>query len=274
MLLAEPQRTNYDLHFRIFGISVRVHPLFWLVALFTGAAPDTTPKQTLLWMGALFVSILVHELGHAVAILWYGYRPWITLHALGGLASFDRGYAASYGATAGSGTTTSAQIVIALAGPAAGFIFAAIVVGVLLASGGGVSFALGGPYLFDWRLSNVASDNLYYLLDFVIFINLFWGLVNLLPIYPLDGGQVARELLLVANPSRGLEWSLQLSMASGIAMGLYALVRFQSPFLAVFLFGYLAFASYQALVAYRGFSEGWTRTRYGDDDDSDRGRGW
>jgi Zn-dependent protease len=277
VLLAEPPRTNFDLHFRIFGIPVRVHPFFWLIALLSGARAGISPKQTLIWMAALFVSILVHELGHAVAILFYGYRPWVTLHWLGGLASYDRGFSESYYSYDDRSSRPLTQIVISLAGPIAGFLLAAGIVAAVFASGGIVRFSLGGAYLFDWELLGISNFNLGYLLDCLIFINLFWGLINLLPVYPLDGGQISRELFLMADTKRGIEWSLQLSMAAAIAMAIYALIRFDRPFFVVLLFGFLAFGSYQALAAYRGFGGRWGGYgggQYGDDDDSYRGRGW
>jgi stage IV sporulation protein FB len=277
VLLAEPPRTNYDLNFKVFGIPVRVHPFFWLVALLSGAQGEIRPKDTFIWMGALFVSILIHELGHAVAILYYGYRPWITLHWLGGLASHDRGDAASYYSDTDADSQPLAQIVIALAGPAAGFLFAGVIIGLIHVAGGATNFSAGGAYLFHWSLQGIANDNLYRLLWYLLFINILWGLINLLPVYPLDGGKVSRELFVAANPSRGIEWSLQLSIAAAIAMILYAIFRFEEKFFMVLLFGFLAFSSYQALVAYRGFGGrfgGFGGGRYGDDDDSYRGRGW
>ena len=276
MLLAEPPRTNYDLHFRVFGIPVRVHPLFWLIALLSGMGENVLPKDTFIWMVALFVSILVHELGHAVAILFYGYRPWVTLHWLGGLASYDRGFSDSYYTHDDRSTRPLTQIVISLAGPVAGFLFAGIVVGLVFAVGGEIDFSLGGAYLIRWSFLEVTSGNLASLLNSLIFINLFWGLINLLPVYPLDGGQVSRELFVTANSQRGIEWSLQLSMAAAIAFAIYALFRFDRPFFVVLLFGFMAFGSYQALAAYRGFGGRWGGYRggYGDDDDSHRGRGW
>ena len=276
MLLAEPPRTNYDLHFRVFGIPVRVHPFFWVIALLSGAREGVAPKETFIWMAALFVSILVHELGHAVAILFYGYRPWVTLHWLGGLASYDRGFTDSYYTSDDRSTRPLAQIVISLAGPVAGFLFAALIIALVFAGGARATFDFGGPYLLSWQFQDVHSANLFYLLHDLIFINLFWGLINLLPVYPLDGGQISRELFLVANSNRGIEWSLQLSIAAAIAMAIYALVSFQRPFFVVILFGFLAFGSYQALAAYRGFGGrgGGYGGGYREDDDSDRGRGW
>jgi Zn-dependent protease len=278
VLLAEPPRTNYDLHFRLFGIPVRVHPFFWLIALVSGARADVTPKQTFIWIVALFVSIVIHEMGHAVAILFYGYRPWITLHWLGGLASQDRGYSDSYGSYSGHRSRPLTQIIISLAGPAAGFVFAGLIVALIFVAGGGVHFDLGGPYLFEWYFSSIQSENLLYLLNDLIFINIFWGLINLLPVYPLDGGQVSRELFLLGNPSRGIEWSLQLSIVAAIGMAVYAAFVFNQPIFVVMLFAFLAFSSYQALMAYRGFGGRFGGFggggRYDDDDDPYRGRGW
>ena len=72
MLFTEPNRTPYDLRFNLFGIPVRVHPLFWLVAAILGAGSDPDPIELLLWIGTVFVSILIHEMGHALAAraLW------------------------------------------------------------------------------------------------------------------------------------------------------------------------------------------------------------
>jgi Zn-dependent protease len=277
VLLAEPPRTSYDLHFKVFGIPVRVHPFFWLIALLSGAQGDIKPKETLIWMAALFVSILIHEFGHAVAILSYGYRPWITLHMLGGLASYDRGYPGSAYSPVDRDNQPLTQIVIALAGPIAGFLFAGMIVGSIFATGRAVDFTLGGDYLFEWSLEGITSNNLRYLLDRLIFINLFWGLINLLPVYPLDGGKVSRELLLTANSSRGIEWSLHLSMVAAIAIAIYAIIPPRQEIFVVLMFGYLAFASYQTLAAYRGFGGrygGFEGESYGDDDDANRGRGW
>lgn len=274
MFLIEPERTNVDLHFRVFGVPVRVHPFFWLVALFSGAAPGITPKQTLIWMLALFVSILVHELGHAAAILYYGYRPWVTLYALGGLASYNPGYSSSYESYAGNSTRPSTQTVISLAGPVAGFLFAALVVGVLWVAGRDVEVRFGSTYLFTWAFGGISNEGLYFLLNSLMYVNVFWGLVNLLPVYPLDGGQISRELFLLGNQGRGIEWSLWLSFAVAVGMAIYALVALDQSVLMVMMFVYLAVNSYLALQQYRG--RGGYGGGYGnyDDEGPDRDRGW
>src|SRR5262245_15290041 len=91
MLLFEPPSSSGDIHFRVCGFPVRVSPFFWFTAVLMGVNPrgGTPPMELLLWVAVVFVSILVHELGHALAQRHYGGHPWITLHAFGGLASCD-----------------------------------------------------------------------------------------------------------------------------------------------------------------------------------------
>ena len=92
MLLAEPPRTRGDLNFALFGFPVRIHPLFWLVALILG--PKTGElRENAVWVAAMLISILVHELGHALVMRAYGLQPSITLHIMGGLTSANRGQA-------------------------------------------------------------------------------------------------------------------------------------------------------------------------------------
>ena len=62
MLFQPPQPTPYDLRFSVAGIPVTVHPLFWLIALLLGSTGDILLVP--IWVGVIFVSILVHELGH------------------------------------------------------------------------------------------------------------------------------------------------------------------------------------------------------------------
>jgi len=79
-----------------------------------------------------------------------------------------------------------------------------------------------------------------------VFINFFWGLINLLPVFPLDGGNVARYTLIQTDPINGLRNSLWLSVITGALIAIAGFVVLGSIYMA-FLFGYLAFQSYQAL---------------------------
>jgi hypothetical protein len=90
MVLTEPQPTALDLSFRLFGFPVRVHPLFWVSTLLLGNSTIHGSEHPLagltVWVWVTFVSILVHELGHAFAFRWSGAEARIWLHWFGGLA--------------------------------------------------------------------------------------------------------------------------------------------------------------------------------------------
>src|SRR5437867_10402517 len=81
------QETPYDLKWRMFGIHVRVHPLFWLVAAFLSWGwVQWGIQHILLSMACIFLSILIHELGHVVVGKCFGSHGHIVLWAMGGLA--------------------------------------------------------------------------------------------------------------------------------------------------------------------------------------------
>ena len=246
MIFNEPSRTAYDLKFRVLGIPVRVHPLFWLVALLlgVGGGDGRDLARMLFWVGAVFVSILIHELGHALAARSYGWEPWITLHGFGGLASYRP-----------TSRSPRRQILISLAGPGAGFLFAAVVVGFIAASGHRVEFAWP-DFVLPVRFELFASPNLNLILYFLLFINIFWGLVNLLPIYPLDGGHISQEVFQLVNPRDGLRQSLWLSIIVAVGAGVLAWTRLGDQFLAIFC-AYLAYTSYTTLQAQLGPGGRW-----------------
>src|SRR5512143_986284 len=83
-LFQAPAPTRYDLRFTLGGIPIRVHPLFWIIALLFGLA-DSNLVHLVLWIVIVFVSILIHELGHALVMRLYGQPCFIVLHAAGGL---------------------------------------------------------------------------------------------------------------------------------------------------------------------------------------------
>ncbi len=246
MLLSEPPRSGADLNFTLFGFPVRVHPLFWLVSvLMCLSATEGNPALVLSWVIASFISILVHELGHAVAIRHYGWNAWITLHGLGGLASYRPTY-----------HNPRVQIMISLAGPFAGFLLAAVVVALMYASHHPVNFHFDRENLLWWTFTGVENRKLriWEFVNDMLFINIWWGLVNLLPIYPLDGGQVAHEAFQLSGRRDALRAALQLSMAAGILVAVWALYK-KDNYLAI-MFGYLTFMNYQMLQAYTG-RRGW-----------------
>ena len=97
MLLAEPPRTAYDLHFRLLGIPVRITPFFWVASVLLGwnlAQGFSAQSQgelsvgvaLIIWTLAVLLSILVHEFGHALAFRLFGVESDVVLYHFGGLA--------------------------------------------------------------------------------------------------------------------------------------------------------------------------------------------
>jgi membrane-associated protease RseP (regulator of RpoE activity) len=151
-----------------------------------------------------------------------------------------------------------AQIVISAAGPAAGFALAGMIFAGLFAFGYRVQL-LGipigrGPDLGTASLSFPTIVLVYSLLE----VNIFWGLLNLCPIYPLDGGKICREIFVVANPSDGVRQSLIVSFVAAAGLALCGLLLWNEFFLAI-LFGFLAYNSYVMLQSYGsgGFGRPW-----------------
>lgn len=188
----EPSETPYDLRWRMFNVPVRVHPMFWLISAALGwSATNRGMQYLLLWVVAVFVSILVHELGHVFMGRLFGSNGHIVLYSFGGLAI-------------GSSNLRSRwqRVAVYFAGPGAGFVLAALL-------WFGRSLFTGNP-LAAWLLVQM------------LYINVFWGLLNLLPIWPLDGGQVSREVCSQLFRWKGLNVSLGISIA---VAGLLALVK-------------------------------------------------
>jgi membrane-associated protease RseP (regulator of RpoE activity) len=258
----EPQRTPFDLHFLLLGIPVRIHPGFWIAGFILGfgwSSNGTRPLPVLIWIGVTFVSILVHELGHALFMRRFGFMPRIVLYHMGGLAIRDQGFLGLEPRRSRNDTWES--ILISLAGPGAGFMLAAITVLLVFLAGGVVKpdfnswtqpwdfsvpgvrdpgpFAQGGPW--------------WYVIQFSLFVNIFWGLVNLVPVFPLDGGQVARELFMAKDRYRGLTHTLQLSIGVGIVTAAFFLLVAQEQFAAL-MFALLAVNNYLMLQQVGRFS--------------------
>jgi stage IV sporulation protein FB len=213
--------TEFDLRFDVLGIPVRVSPWFWLgAALLGSSALRADYRFFVICIMVVFVSILVHELGHALTARAFGYAPHILLYQFGGLAMYapHRDY------------SVVRSILITAAGPAAGLLL------------GGLTYAvLIGLRIRDVPLNDYAS---YFILQ-MLWVNLAWSLVNLLPVLPLDGGQISRDLLTHFSPRKGLTIALQLSLVTGVLVAAWAL-SIRSTYVAI-LFGLLAFQSFSEL---------------------------
>ena len=194
--------TRFDLKFFLFGIPVRVHPAFWIVGLLLGYQKGDL-RLTFIWLVVLFVSILVHEMGHALTARKFGWPPNILLYHFGGLAMFQPTF----------GWSRKRSILISLAGPGAGFLLYGLTLGVeeylSSAARDGQEWAarllinevsINGTSINEVGLSEIDLSEVnrqdisvrYSGVKFAItqlkWINLWWGVFNLLPVFPLDGG--------------------------------------------------------------------------------------
>lgn len=242
-----PPPTRYDLRFELFDIPIRVHPLFWLIALLFGASAGGL-LPILIWVVAVFISILIHELGHALAFRTFGIDSMIVLHMAGGLA-IPRGSRWGYGRDR---MTAGQNIIVSFAGPLAGFILAGLIAGGVFLAGGFVqiNYLLGFIPIPSAGIAG-APGLVNLAIQMFLWINVFWGLINLLPVFPLDGGQIARAFLVQADPQDGFRKSLMVSVGAGALMAIVGLVALGSIYIAL-LFGLLAFQSYQMLSGFGG----------------------
>lgn len=248
-LFQPPSPTRFDLCFSVAGIPVRVHPLFWLIAIFLGSSSSSVAKL-LGWIIAVFVSITIHEVGHALALRRFGQESQIVLYLGGGLTIPES--IAWGGRSASVAISANQQIFISLAGPFAGFLFAAFLLVISIPLGGiilpGSVFGfIPFPYVLfpaDWQILTSFFISL-------LWVNIFWGLFNLMPVYPLDGGSVLRHILIQTDPLNGVRTSLWASVITGAAVAIAGLLFLQSTYMAI-LFGLLAFQSFQALQSGAG----------------------
>jgi stage IV sporulation protein FB len=236
--------TPFDLKFRLLDVPVRIHPFFWVMAAVLGWHENNIPV-VLLWMACVFASILVHEYGHALMSRAFGCTPSIVLWGMGGLCYSQ-----------GERQSPRERLAVVLAGPGAGFLLLGLVM--LLSSlffritplehlQAAIGDRAGVATKIDLVVGeNTASTYTRIAYQFLVFINLYWGVLNLMPIWPLDGGQATQILLSLYDRHRGQRWShiVSLLVAGGLALVVYQLTK--DIFMTVF-FAYFAFVNYQVL---------------------------
>ena len=193
--------------FTLAQVPVYISPWFLILIWFFGR--HFSFSQMAVLGVCITLSLLVHEFGHAFAIRYYGSRPWVVLYAMGGLAGREQDFG-SFSSSSRARDDTWSQVLISAAGPAAGFALAALICLTVNGMGARVGFTFGGTGLVSWQFDDIEQFHTLVLVDDLMFINIFWGLLNLLPVYPLDGGQISRELMLRYSDD-GIRRSLWLS---------------------------------------------------------------
>jgi Zn-dependent protease len=144
--------------FTLADIPVRISPWYLFLLAFL-MMRDLA--RGMLFAICITLSLLAHELGHALVARHYKLRPEILLHGLGGLTGHERA------------RSDRQDALIVAAGPAAGFL-------------------LGAICLLTLKFVHISSEGLQTLLAELVFWNFFWSIFNLLPMWPMDGGQLLR----------------------------------------------------------------------------------
>ncbi len=157
------------IEFRLFGIHVSIQPFFWITMAFIGGVFDigksTTFLEVALFVMAGFISILVHEYGHALLIRKYRQPTEIVLQAFGGFATHPPGV-----------FSRLQSFLVSLAGPA-------IQIALGFASFAVIKYA---------SLPDTLIRDFFFNLSLVSF---FWAILNLIPVFPMDGGQMLAAIL-------------------------------------------------------------------------------
>jgi len=210
------------LQFRCFGIPVRVQPWFWLTLLLIGGGLSASNSVEFMRVGmfiiAGFLSILIHEMGHATMIRRYGLPAEITLVAFGGFASYPPGR-----------LDRKQSFLVTAAGP-------------------GIQLAFGLAALALLKLIPIPPGSLLlYLAVFFVWVSIFWAVFNCLPIHPMDGGQMLAALL---GPRRQ-RTVFATSAVCAILIGLLGYGLLRSWLIPVFmaLLAYKNIRDFQALGA-------------------------
>ncbi len=206
-----------SIEFSLFRIPVRIHLWFWLMALWLWTLhSDQGWAGLLIWVLVVFQGILMHELGHAMVGRLFGRQPRIELIALGGLTWWEQREPMSPGRS----------LLVSAAGPAVGIF-------------------IGSLALVMMDVLRIPDPSLArYAFRSLVYVNLGWGLLNLLPVLPLDGGNIVASLMELVAPSRGRLLACYVSFAVIGLLFTVTVTSRQYP-MTILLF-LLAFSTYQA----------------------------
>ena len=206
--------------FTIFGIPVQVQPFFWITLVLIGGGLNANSPSSILNVGlftiAGFVSVLVHELGHALTARKFGAHSEIVLQAFGGYAAYS-----------GVRLTRPQSFAVTAAGP-------------------GIQILLGLAIYFAIPFLPKVNQNAAYFIVTLMGISFFWAVLNLLPILPLDGGRMLDAIL---GPER-IRTTLWITIIVASLLAIIAL-KTGTGFLLPILLGMFAWQASQALRDHR-----------------------
>lgn len=203
-------------------IPILISPFFWFLIIMLGWLNSGSILGTAIWAVVILVSVLVHEFGHALTALFFGQEAEISLVGLGGLTRRQGPHLPKW-----------KEFFIVLNGPIAGFLL----------------FFLAYFFL---TITPSRRTILAYALEVAVNVNLFWTILNLLPVFPLDGGHLMKIMLEKAFGIRGIKFAFLISMILASLLGLYFFLIQQILMGALFFM--LAFESYRAWDNVKGIA--------------------
>lgn len=202
------------------GIPIRLHFTFLLFLLWIGlAGPSRAGGLSLLYVLAIFLCVVLHELGHSLVAMRYGIPVAdITLYPIGGVARIEKRPSAKQ------------ELWIAVAGPAVNVVIA-------LALWATLGFEAAGPLM--QHLTHPGAG-LQPFAERVLLANIWLVVFNLIPAFPMDGGRVLRAVLsLYLPPARATGIAASIGQSIAIAAGIWAVFSGQWFLMFIALFIYI-----------------------------------
>lgn len=204
-------------------IPITIRPLFWLIAAFIGWMVSFTLTKTLVAVFVILFSVLFHEFGHALTGILFGQKVRIELAAFGGFTYRE-----------GRKLKLWEEFLVVLNGPVAGFLL----------------FVVAHIILTNFAIENAI---LKFALEFTRLANLFWTVINLVPVLPLDGGHLLSIVLEAIFGFRGIKMAIFIGLFISVTISIFFFVI--GAFLVGALFLILTFESFRSLRYYKLLTE-------------------
>jgi Zn-dependent protease/CBS domain-containing protein len=223
--------------FHLFGIPIRLHFTFLILLAFilvVGLSGDQSAAVNMVYILALFISVLIHELGHVAVSRRYGIKTKeIVMYPIGGVSRMERD------------PKPSEELWIALVGPVVNLAIAGMLFAYLYSSGQVVGIE---------TLAKASDANL---IERIALGNLILGGFNLIPAFPMDGGRILRAFLARFRP---IEEATRIAAAAGrfLAIAMLFIGLFNGQFFLMFIaiFVYLGAEHENAAVTGRAMTQG------------------
>lgn len=204
-------------------IPISIHPLFWLIAFFIGWMWTSSLAGAMLCVVVILGSVIFHEYGHALTAMAFGQKTRIELAAFGGFTYRE-----------GRKLKLWEEFLVVLNGPVMGFLLFLIA-------------------YFIFKNVPIKNQLLSFALKFTFIANLFWTVVNLVPVLPLDGGHLMSIILESIFGFKGVKMAIIVGLVIAVSISIFFFII--GMFLVGALFLILTFESFRSLRYYKIFNE-------------------